>query len=195
MTILHIFTEEPSAKKVFDHILPKILPDDVGFRVYPHQGKMDLDKALKSSVPTISRIPGSRIIITRDQDNNDCKLVKKDIQEIIEHNCSCEFKIRIVCRELESWFLGDLKAIKAAYPRFNPGLYQSRADFRNIDNITSPSKYLLKIIPEFKKKSSLPKLEVADSIAPHLDLNMNRSSSFNHTLKALKSFAQTGGDE
>jgi hypothetical protein len=190
MTTLHVFTEEPSAKKVFDIILPKLLPENVSYRVYPHQGKQDLERALKNSVPTISKIPGSKIIITRDQDSSDCKLVKKYIKEKIELNCSCEFKIRIVCRELESWYLGDLHAIKEAYPRFRPDQYQNRTDFRNVDNITSPSKYLLKIIPEFKKRASLPKLEVADSITPHLDLEANRSTSFNRTLEAIKSFVE-----
>lgn len=76
MTTLHIFTEEPSAKKVFDIILPKLLPQNVSYRVYPHQGKQDLGKALKDSVPTISKIPGSKIIITRDHDSSDCKQVR-----------------------------------------------------------------------------------------------------------------------
>lgn len=190
MTTIHIFTEEPSAKKVFDIILPKLLPEDVSYRIYPHQGKQDLEKALQYSVPTISKIPGSKILITRDQDSSDCKQVKRGIKEKIELNCSCEFKIRIVCRELESWYLGDLQAISKAYPRFRPEQYRLKADFRNVDQIVSPNKYLLKIIPEFKKRSSLPKLEVADSIAPHLNLETNQSTSFNHTIKAIESFIE-----
>jgi hypothetical protein len=186
MTVIHIFTEEPSAKKVFDHILPKLLPENTSFRVYPHQGKQDLEKALRDSVPSISKMPGSKILITRDQDNDDCVLVKKTIKERIDFNCNCDYKIRIVCRELESWFLGDLKAIKKAYPRFSPEHYQHKADIRNVDNIVSPNKYLLKIIPEFKSQTTLPKLEVADSIAPHLGIESNQSKSFNQMVNAIK---------
>jgi hypothetical protein len=73
MTFLHVFTEEESARRVFDIILPKILPDGIYFKVYSHQGKNDLEKALRTTLPTISKIPGSRILITRDQDSADCK--------------------------------------------------------------------------------------------------------------------------
>lgn len=86
--------------------------------------------------------------------------------------------------------MGDLQAINAAYPRFKPDQYQNRADLRNVDSITSPSIYLLKIIPEFQKRSSLPKLEVADSIAPHLDIETNRSISFIRTMEAIKSLVE-----
>jgi hypothetical protein len=157
---------------------------------WPHQGKQDLEKALTKSVPTISKIPGSKIIITQDQDSSDCKQVKKNIQEKVELNCSCDFRIRIVCRELESWFLGDLSAIKEAYPRFRPEQYQNKAKFRDVDNIITPNKYLLKMIPEFKRRSTLPKLEVVDSIAPYLNLDSNRSESFNHTINAVKSLIE-----
>lgn len=187
MTTLHIFTEETSAKKVFDHILPKLLPKNASYRIYPHQGKQDLEKALRNTVPSISKIPGSKIMITRDQDSSDCHQVKRSLEEITELNCSCEYKIRIACRQLENWFLGDLEAIRQTYPRFRPDNYQNKAYFRDVDNISSADTFLLKIIPELKRRSTLPKIIVAESIAPHLNLDNNKSKSFNHTLKAIKS--------
>jgi hypothetical protein len=137
MITLHVFTEEPSAKNVFDVLLPKLLPEDVSFRVYPHQGKRDLESALRKSLPSISKIPGSRILITRDQDSADCTDVKGGISEIIDNSCKCDYLIRIACKELESWILGDLEAIKSAYPRFKPELHLTKSDFRNVDHITN----------------------------------------------------------
>ena len=58
MTFLHIFTEEPSLKIVLETILPKILPENVYFQIYSHQGKQDLERALTLTLPTISKIPG-----------------------------------------------------------------------------------------------------------------------------------------
>jgi hypothetical protein len=46
------------------------------------------------------------------------------------------------------------------------------------------------MIPEFKRRSTLPKLEVVDSIAPYLNLDSNRSESFNHTINAVKSLIE-----
>lgn len=191
MKIIHIFTEEPSAKNVFEIILPKILPDGVFFRVYPHQGKQDLEKAIRTTVPSISKIPGAKILITRDQDSADCIDVKEKIREIIAEKCHCDYAIRIICRELESWFLGDLAAIQSAYPRFRPEHYSNKADFRNVDKITQPNNYLKKILPEYSDRETLPKLEVSENIAPFLNLSSNKSESFNQTITAITTLANS----
>lgn len=185
MKMLHIFTEEPSIKIVFDIILPKILPEGDHFQVYPHQGKQDLEKALSKTVPTISRIPGSRILITRDQDSGDCKEIKQHLQGIAELNCQCAFAVRIVCRELEAWYLGDMNAIEEAFPRFRAAGHQHKSDYRNVDTLQSPNKTLLRIIPEYANKDYLPKLETAEKIAPFLNVNNNSSESFKQTIKAI----------
>lgn len=184
MIILHIFTEELSAKNVLDEVLPKLIPG-VHYRIYPHQGKEDLYKALRTTVPSISKIPGSRILITRDQDNYDCKDVKADLLKIVDGKCACPHSIRIVCRELESWFLGDLNAIKQAYPRFKPEQHSAKADFRDVDSIAIPNDYLLRIIPEYQGMATLPKLETSSKISKFLDLENNTSKSFKFTLSAI----------
>jgi hypothetical protein len=186
MICLHIFTEEPSAKYLFEAILPKLVSEDVTFRIYPHQGKQDLENALRKTIPTISKIPGSRILITRDQDSADCKDVKSSIIEIIGGHISCPYLVRIVCKELESWFLGDLHAVSSAYPRVNPDSLRGKAEFRNVDKITTPHRHLLKIIPEYLGRGSLPKLECSENISKHLNINENRSNSFNQTISGIR---------
>ena len=160
MKHLYVYTEEPSAKKVFDVVLRQVLPSDVTFKVIAHQGKQDLEKALKTTLPTLSRVPGAKILITMDQDNSDCKLLKSQLNDIVEENCQCDYLIRIICRELEAWFLGDLIAVKSAYPRFNPSLHLGKVTLRNVDKVASPDEYLLRIIPEYAKRDKLPKLEI-----------------------------------
>lgn len=191
MKKLYVFTEEPSAKIVMDSLLPRILPEGVGFKVFPHQGKQDLEKALRKTLPTISQIPGAKILITRDQDSSNCIELKNELNSIIEGTCKCEYSIRIICKELESWFLGDLKAVSSAYPRLKPEQYQSKSDFKNVDKITNPNKYLLKIIPEYTKRTVLPKLESSERIAPFLNLENNSSDSFKHTVSAIRKLVET----
>ncbi len=183
---LHIFVEEPSAKIVLDVIIPKIIPEDVFFQVHSHQGKQDLEHAIKTTVPSISKIPGARILIVRDQDSGDCKKVKKHLLRIIGKRSVSPTLVRIVCRELEAWFLGDLNAIHKAYPRVKPQQHSNKADFRNVDVIQNANRFLLAIIPEYKYRESLPKLEVAESIAPHLNLKNNSSASFNHFISGVE---------
>lgn len=185
MTTLYIFTEEPSIRIVFEVILKAILPANVSYAIYAHQGKQDLEKALRTTLPTISKIPGAKILITRDQDNEDCKTLKSSLLEIIEGSCVCDFRIRIICRELEAWFLGDLTAISKAYPRFKAKSISGKTTLRNVDTISQPHKYLLKQIPEFSKRNSLPKLEVAEAIAKNMVIEENKSESFKQTLRAI----------
>ncbi|MBK7468341.1 MAG: DUF4276 family protein [Saprospiraceae bacterium] len=188
--VLHVFTEEASARNVFESILPRLLPQDVNYRIYSHQGKQDLEKAIQKTIPSISRIPGSKILITRDQDSSDCVNIKNNIINLLSNKCVCDFYVRIVCRELESWFLGDLSAIQKAFPRFKAEQHMTKADLRNVDKITNANKYLLKIIPEYSHRENLPKLEVSESISKYLDLNKNTSTSFNHTLRAIKNLVK-----
>lgn len=190
MINLHIFTEEPSIKNVFDAVLPKILPEGVNYSIHTHQGKQDLEKAILTTVPTISRIPNSKILITRDQDIGNCIDIKNRIIDLVSQNCTCEFYVRIVCKELESWFLGDLDAVGEAYRRFKPENFQNKSKLRNVDNIQNPGKYLKAIIPEHFDKKTLPKLETSEKISRFMRIEKNRSPSFNNTIKAIISLTQ-----
>ncbi len=191
MIFLHIFTEEPSIEKVFNSILPKLLDvESVNYRVYPHQGKNDLEHALRTTLPIISKIPNSRILITRDQDLCDCKELKLKLDAIVKDNCACPYFIRIICRELEAWFLGDMIAIQQAYPRFDASRHQNSSKFRDIDKIQSPNVRLKEIIPDYQSLDNFPKNETAERISPFLSLDnnfaLNKSLSFKNTMQAIQ---------
>ena len=186
MIHLHVFTEESSAGIVFNSLLPAILPESVTFSIYSHQGKEDLKKALTTTVPSLSKIPGARILITQDQDNDDCTLVKKELSNLLNNTCHSPYLIRVICRELESWFLGDLSALEAIFPRVRPEKYRGTQKFRNVDDIKKPSMMLLSIIPDYKGRTYLPKLELSQKIAPVLHHENNSSVSFRHVVSGIK---------
>jgi len=190
MISLHIFTEEESAKRLFDILISRLFPE-LNFRVYPHQGKQDLKEALTKTLPVISKKPGSRILVTIDQDSGDCILIKNSILTMVSTHCQCPVKIRIICRELESWFLGDLDSIKKVYPRFNPIFYKNKRTYRNVDLIHNPDKHLLKAIPELKNKNYFPKVEFAEKLAPLMNYDNNTSISFKNTLKGINSLLES----
>lgn len=192
MISLHVFTEEPSIKVLLEALFPSMLGRTVNYRIYPHQGKQDLEKALRTTIPSISRIPGARIIVARDQDSADCKDLKMQIDKVLSANCKCPYKIRIVCNELESWYLGDLIAVEKAYSRFRSETYRSKAEFRDVDSIIRPSDYLLKLLPDYNANKYLPKIEVAEKISKFLDIERNTSKSFYHFFHAAKTLTEDG---
>lgn len=188
---LFVFVEEQSAKHILDKLLPKIVGTAVSFRVFPHQGKQDLEKALCTTLPSLSKVPNSRIVITRDKDSAECMELKKRLNVIVSKNCHAPYIVRIVCNELENWILGDLDAIKQAFPRFNKSKYEQKADFKNVDSIQNASILLKNIIPEYSMYKYLPKIECSENISRFLDVNKNKSESFNQFVKGVKRLIET----
>lgn len=186
MKTLHIYTEEPSMKNVLEILMPKILPENVEFRIYPHEGKQDLEIGLRKTIPKISKNPETVFLITRDKDSGNCKEVKRNLMNILNETCNSPFLVRIVCTELECWFLGDLNAIQKTYPRFKPEQYQNAKEFRDVDAIQNAPKKLQEMIPELTKKKNFSKLLFSESIANHLDIENNKSLSFQHFISGVR---------
>jgi hypothetical protein len=183
---LYIFTEEPSAEKCFESFLPKVISESERFKIFAHGGRENLIQALKKTLPSVSRIDNAKILVTIDQDNHDCQSLKQKLEEIVKENCLCPYKIRIVCKELESWFLGDLDAISKAYPRLKSEKYRNKSEMKNVDEIKKPSEKLIKMITEAYGRSFLSKNELSEKISTHLDLTKNTSISFNQTIQAIQ---------
>ncbi|MCP4214809.1 MAG: DUF4276 family protein [bacterium] len=168
-------------------ILPKILPPGYeprrNYFLRPHQGKSDLQKSIPRKMKAFSGYHEPVIlVILHDQDSNDCIELKKKLTELCKSSGSCSFLIRIVCRELESWYLGDMQAIESVYPSFKAKKYINKAKFRNPDRCNAADE-LTKILPKFSIKN---KVKASKSIPQHFDIAGNRSVSFNHFVSGLK---------
>jgi len=173
-------------EKALNHIIPKLIQNDIVFRINPHQGKEDLRKAINGTVPTLSKNLNSRILVLIDQDCSNCMELKKELFDLMTKKCFSPFLVRIVCHKLENWLLGDLKAIEKAFPRFHSSLFQNKKTFRSVDQIKEPHLKMLRIIPEMEKKKFLPKIETAEKIAIHLDIEQNRSKSFQQFIDGIR---------
>jgi hypothetical protein len=193
MTRVEILTEEPSMCDVLEIILPKLLPSkwvlDQNYFIRPHQGKQDLQKSIPRKVKTFATFyDPTGIVILHDQDSHDCKQLKHDLIMLCQAANNpinpSPILIRIACRELEAWYLGDLNAIQAAYPRFQAQKFVNKAKFRNPDNLNNAAQELQKIMPEFQKRAS------AKAIAPYLDLdpNNNKSESYRQFIVGIVAF-------
>ena len=149
-----IFCEELSAKVFLDEFLPPLLPVGVSLRTIPHQGKTDLQRSLPKKLKAWLD-PEARFVILHDKDHNDCHKLKADLR-LICTSARSDIKplIRIVCHELESWYLGDPIALQSAFPRFKPGSIQGKAKFRNVDAVANASEELTKLVPNYEKVTS-----------------------------------------
>ena len=115
-----------------------------------------------------------------DRDSADCKKLKNQLHTICQSAGKPDTLVRIVCRELESWYLGDLTAVATAIGPGNLGNRQNKEKYRNPDDLVKPSKELETIAPKYQK--------IAGSrvIGQHLSIQNNRSHSFRVFINGLQ---------
>ncbi|GGD10122.1 DUF4276 family protein [Aquisalinus flavus] len=181
-----VLTEEPSIKEVILKIWGKV-PDssEVSLKCIVHEGASDLERSIPRKLKGWQN-PHARFLILRDNDTADCMVRKNKILALCEAANKHEHcKVRIVCQELESWFLGDLKAVEDANLADKAISHKQRhMPYREPDTIQSP---IPKLDALLKKEIivSNQKITIARTIAPHIDVERNLSPSFQNTFSAL----------
>ncbi|WRH68160.1 MAG: DUF4276 family protein [Planktothrix sp. GU0601_MAG3] len=174
--------EEPSIKNVLEEILPKIIPEQ-SFICIAHQGKQDLAKSIPIKIRAFNNIsPHTQFIIVHDQDSHDCQKLKAELLQICQTAGQNKPMIRIICHELESWFLGDLVAVETAYDLKPNTLskHQNNRKYRNPDQLNSAKQELKNLVPEYYPATHSKK------IAPYLSLTDNKSKSFTVFIQGIQ---------
>ncbi|MBU1239203.1 DUF4276 family protein [Myxococcota bacterium] len=175
-----VFLEERSAQALLEGLLPKILPPDVHTTFVVFEGKQDLEKQLVRKMRGW-RVPDTCFVVLRDQDSGDCSVIKKRLQELCGEAKRPGALIRIACRELESWYLGDLAAVEQAFDLNGIAKKQGTKKFRNPDSLGSPSKELIVLT-----KHKYQKIAGSRTLGPLLSLDgQNQSVSFNIFLAGI----------
>lgn len=182
MERIEILVEEASMEECLRNLLPRIVPEnwELGrnYFIRKHQGKSDLKKSIHAKLPVYENFHELvSVIILHDQDSSDCKILKQELLNLSK-SFTKPLLIRIVCRELESWYLGDLKAIEQAYPNFKSSKHLNKQALRKPDNLNAKD-YLKKILPLYREIAS------SREISKHLNINENRSESFNNFINGL----------
>ena len=165
------------------NLLPKLFPEFLEYEhwlIIHHQGKSDLERSYPRKMREW-REPGVRFIIFRDNDGADCVALKQRLVSKVPDNAP-EYLVRIVCQELEGWFLGDLDAVAAAYPfaaRHRSFKSLSKKDPDELTNASELMKHLT---------GTQAKVSRASMIAQHMQPANNRSISFHVFVKGLGRF-------
>lgn len=181
--VLEIFTEERSMENFLRGLLPRILPSDfqldINCFIRPHEGKSDLKKSLIRKVKAFQNYPHPvKLLIIHDQDSNDCKLLKADLVSICSSISNLEFLVRIACKELENWYLGDLYSIERIYPDSRASRLSNKSKFKRPDSLNGTEE-----LENLSKKFS--KSHASREIGKIICLEDNRSVSFNHFVSGV----------
>jgi len=191
--------EEASLEQALLHLLPKIIPEIITFKIHSYRGKTDLLKKLPNRLQGYhSWIPKNwKIVILIDEDREDCQKLKQKLEAIsksaklvTKSSCSQapDFQVlnRIVIEELEAWFFGDVEAICQAYPKVSPNL-SSQKKYRDPDAIKGGTWEALEDVLQKAgyHQGGLEKLKAAKEISQYMNPQRNSSRSFQIFYQAL----------
>ena len=194
-----ILVEDDSTEVTASILLSRLLashPEHTA-EVVSFDGKQQMLGRLRERFYMLARSHyADRVIVVIDQDTDDCEALKRRIYDdavsaglVRRYQSTSEssLRIRIAMTELESWFIGDPSAVRTAYPRITERDMRLRR--REPDTLSDASEWLerrLAIRGYYPHR--LPKVDVAEAIAPHLNLtpDANASHSFRLFLRTLR---------
>ena len=188
---------------VLRSILPELLGGAISFEVYSFQGKPDLLGKLSQRLRGYRAwLPETyRIVVMVDRDDDDCKDLKDRLERVAAdaglvsrssaQSGDWQLVNRIVVEELEAWFLGDIEALRTAFPQIPKTLGQ-RKQFRDPDAVPGGTRQALERVLQRSGyfKSGLRKIELARQVSPLLAPEKNRSRSFQVFCEAINELAE-----
>ncbi len=182
---LYFPLEEPSMQLFLRGLLPRVFPnfrEGVDYFLRPHQGKGALQQAIVPFIKQAKRSSGIKVVIVHDQDNDDCTQLKQKLSNLCA-GAQVPVMIRIPCRELEAWYLGDHIALQEVFPEFIR--IKNKKQFRNNpDILRKPSDILSRNISLFTKSSA------AKEIGKIINIKSSESTSFKFFISGLKNFVK-----
>ena len=214
-----IYVEDLSGKKALDILMPKIIGDGHTFEVFGYKGigrkipenlrnQTDPSKrVLLNRLPQLLRGRGrthaaystlysAAVIVVCDLDGECLKIFRQKLYAVLDAcNPKPETRFCIAVEECEAWLLGDISAIKNAYPKVKDDVLKR---YRQ-DSICGTWEILADAL--FKgglkalKSQGYPAIGIeksswAENIAPHMDIDNNASPSFQYFLKKIRELIQ-----
>ena len=140
-----ILVEDSSGARLLEHLLPKLIgPRDAphSWRLHPYRGISRIPKNLaKEQFPAhrdlllqlprllrgYAKTPGyDAVIVICDTDSRDCSEFLAALKDVARAcNAEAITMFRLAIEEIEAWYLGDPKAVFAAYPAAKKRVYEA----------------------------------------------------------------------
>ena len=211
---LEVLVEDASGKAALDILIPKIIGGQHTFHVRAYKGIGRIPRNLTSSanashrillnqLPRLLRGYGktfdgyaagyeSAVIVVCDLDDKCLKAFRQELFAVLNAcNPKPETRFCIAIEEGEAWLLGDLAAIKAAYPKAKGGVLNR---YRN-DSICGTWELLADatcpggssgLVSSGWRAVGREKSRWSENIAPRMDVDNNASPSFQYFRRKLR---------
>lgn len=197
-----ILVENQSGKRMLDILIPKIIYNEHSFNVHAYQGIGHIPRNLTNSIdvrnrrlldqlPRLLRGYGNAfanypaaVILVCDLDDRCLKVFREELFTVLN---ACkpkpETRFCIAIEEGEAWLLGDITAIKTAYPNAKDDILNC---YEN-DSICGTWERLADAVfqggtnrlrNEGWRSVGREKSAWAELIAPHMNVEVNKSPSF-----------------
>lgn len=217
---LEILVEDQSAKKALDILIPKIVGTAHTFIVHAYKGIGRIPKNMRDTDDASRRIlldclpkllkgygktfAGRRhysaaVVLVCDLDDKCLKSFRAELYGILD---ACkpkpETRFCIAIEEGEAWFLGDLAAVRAAYPEAKPPVLW----FYQNDSICGTWERLADAVYQGGASAlsgkgwqavGAEKSRWAEKISPHMVVENNQSPSFRYFRQKLQELAPPCG--
>ncbi|WP_171974859.1 hypothetical protein [Leptolyngbya sp. 'hensonii'] len=210
-----VLIKDASGKAALEILMQKIIGTAHTFTIHSYKGIGHIPKGLTCSSDPKKRIlldqlpkliPGfgythtgygssypAALIIICDLDDRCLSIFRKELLDCVD-KCTIKPKTQfcLAIEEGEAWYLGDIDAIKAAYPEAKDAVLNSYA---NDDICGTWEKLADAVFPGGAQSLSKQgwsvvgkeKMAWAENIAPHMDIDRNQSPSFCYFRDKLRS--------
>ena len=208
-----ILVEDQSGRKLLEILVPKIIGREHTFRVSAYKGIGRLPKGLRSGeearrrilldqLPRLLRGYGRTfayypedtvaVVVVCDLDDKCLKHFRRELLDLLDR---CEFKPKtrfcIAVEEGEAWLLGDLSAVKNAYPRAREPVLKA---YENDSLCGTWERLADAVYPGGSRALSAAGWQVvgaekslwAEKIAPHMNVAENLSPSFCYFCRKIR---------
>lgn len=212
-----ILVEDASGKIALESLVEKILGargEAHTWRILPYKGIGSLPEGLKPKTDPCKRIlldhlprllrgygrsfqyvQDHAVVVVVDLDSKDCKTFKQELLGVLSRcNPAPRALFRIAIEEVEAWLLGDRHGVEAAYPRAKGAVLDGYVQ----DSVCGTWEVLAAAVHPGGASELLDlgyphtgraKCEWAETIAPHVDVERNRSRSFQVFRDGLRALA------
>lgn len=178
--------EELSMKVFLDGYLPRLMPG-LNFLCIKHEGKQDLEKSIPRKLRAFQN---ALFVVLRDNHGADCFAIKARLQLLCKVGGRSDALVRIVCQELEAWYLGSPQALASVYHHSQLRDLARKAKYRNPDRLGSPSSEIVKLTSAFRKMDGARRM----AAAMPLQASANSSPSFRVFVEGVLRISQNSTD-
>ncbi len=215
-----ILVEDQSGKKMLDILIPKIIDETHTFKIYSYKGigriprnlVVDANPAkriLLDQLPRLLRGYGqtfanyppdypAAVIVVCDLDDKCLNAFRSELLALLQF-CTPQPTTRfcIAIEEGEAWLLGDIPAVKSAYPKAKDAVLNAYVNDavcgtweRLADAVCEGG--VAGLLAKGWQAIGMEKSRWAEAICPHMDVARNRSPSFNYFRNQLITLAKNG---